>query len=184
MAEKLAFQIRDGKIEDLSSCLALDHTYETEYVWQVRMHDDDDLWQISLRNERLPRILNVDYAPSVERMTRAADDGACFLVAASQETQTYVGYLVMFVDNSLQMARIRDVVVSRPFRRNGVGLRLLKIARLWAREHGLRRITAETQTKNHPGISMYQRAGMVFCGFDDQYYDNQDIALFFGNTLR
>jgi ribosomal protein S18 acetylase RimI-like enzyme len=42
----------------------------------------------------------------------------------------------------------------------------------------------ETQTKNHPAICFYRKHGFVFCGFNDRYYTNQDIALFFAQNLR
>jgi hypothetical protein len=45
-------------------------------------------------------------------------------------------------------------------------------------------VTLETQTKNYPGILFSQANGMVFCGFNDRYFSNGDIAVFFSQTLR
>ena len=42
----------------------------------------------------------------------------------------------------------------------------------------------ETQTKNYPAICFYRKHRFVFCGFNDRYYTNQDIALFFAQSLR
>jgi hypothetical protein len=39
------------------------------------------------------------------------------------------------------------------------------------------------QTKNYPAIQFARAQGFVFCGFNDHYYMNQDIALFFGRGV-
>ena len=41
----------------------------------------------------------------------------------------------------------------------------------------------EMQTKNFPAMQFARAQGFVFCGFNDHYYTNQDIALFFGKNL-
>jgi GNAT superfamily N-acetyltransferase len=76
------------------------------------------------------------------------------------------------------------VVVSYPYRRHRIGARLLTVARQWASEHGLIQILAEIHTQNHPGIAFCQQAGLKFCGFNEQYFPNHDIAIFFGQSLR
>jgi hypothetical protein len=58
------------------------------------------------------------------------------------------------------------------------------VARKWAMEQNLVRITVETQTKNYPCIKLCQKAGLEFCGFNDQYFQNKDIALLFSQSLR
>jgi len=79
---------------------------------------------------------------------------------------------------------LNNLVVGKRYRRQGIGGALLKAAIEWAREQGLRQLMLETQTKNYPAICFYQRHGFVFCGFNDHYYTNQDIALFFAQSLR
>jgi len=39
------------------------------------------------------------------------------------------------------------------------------------------------QSKNHPAISFFQRHGFKFCGYNERYYRNQDIGLYFGRGL-
>ena len=48
----------------------------------------------------------------------------------------------------------------------------------------LRRLIVETQTKNYPAIQFLLKRGLVFCGYNDLFYPNQDIAIFFGQNLR
>ena len=61
--------------------------------------------------------------------------------------------------------------------------RLLKSARRWAIEHELAQLMLEIQTKNHPAISFAQKHGFQFCGYNERYYRNRDIALYFVRGL-
>jgi hypothetical protein len=42
----------------------------------------------------------------------------------------------------------------------------------------------EMQPKNHAAISMAQKLGFDLCGYNDRYYSNRDIALFFSRSVR
>jgi len=61
---------------------------------------------------------------------------------------------------------------------------LVRHARQWAWEQKLQTILVEATTKNYPALCFYQKLGFQFCGFNDHYYINQDIALFFVQRLR
>jgi ribosomal protein S18 acetylase RimI-like enzyme len=77
-----------------------------------------------------------------------------------------------------------DLVVTPEVRRQGAASALLMAAQAWAVERGVRRIVLETQSKNHPCIRLAQKYGYEFCGYNDQYYPTQDVALFFGRALK
>lgn len=79
---------------------------------------------------------------------------------------------------------IHQIVVSSAYRRRGIASRLVNVARQWAKEHQLNRLMIETQTKNFPLINFCQNNGFAFCGFNDRYFPNQDIAVFFSTSLR
>jgi GNAT superfamily N-acetyltransferase len=95
-----------------------------------------------------------------------------------------MGYLTMRNDPAYYVARVMDLVVARQYRNQRIATRLLNIARQWAREHGLSQMTMEIQTKNYPGIMFCQQRGFVFCGFNDRLFPNQDIAVFFSQSVR
>jgi RimJ/RimL family protein N-acetyltransferase len=42
----------------------------------------------------------------------------------------------------------------------------------------------EMSSKNSPAIRLAQKLGYEFCGYNDAYYELQDIALFFGRLIR
>ena len=61
---------------------------------------------------------------------------------------------------------------------------MLKAAQAWGQQEGLKRLMVAVQTKNYPGISFCEKHGFVFCGFNDHYFVNRDIALFFSLKIR
>lgn len=180
----LSFVIRDGHPTDISSCLTLDRSYETEYVWQMVVQEGTGGVGITFRKERLPRRMEVEPPVSERRIKSVLAEKSCFIVATVKDEPETLGYLAMSADHVHRLALAYELVVSRPYRRKRVGTRLLNVARQWAEEHHLSQLLVETQTKNYPSIEFLQASGLSFCGYNDQYFPNQDIALFFGQALR
>lgn len=184
MSTTLSFVIRDGVSSDVSACLELDHTYETEYVWQMRLHEDIDQRQVVFQTERLPRVLETSWPADEYRLRLAIPSEHCFLVVESRDQPEILGYLTMRSDPVFRSAHLQDLVISRPYRRRRIGARLLNVARQWARQHELVRLTAEIQTQNYPAILFCQHVGLTFCGFNDHHFPNRDIAIYFTEALR
>ena len=184
MSTTFSFVIRDGLESDIEACLALDRVYETDHVWQMSVFEEPGNWQISFKREGLPRTVEAEYPVDERRLRAALPDEHCFLVAADRETGEVVGCLTMRSQPPHRIAQVQDLVVSRPYRGHGIGSRLLRVARGWAREQALTEMTVELQTKNYPGIAFCQSVGFAFCGFNDHYFLNRDIAVFFSQTLR
>lgn len=184
MSTTLSFLIRDGLESDIPACMELDHSYETEHVWQMRLHSETDRQQITFNRERLPRVLETTYTPNPQRLQAALPPQHGFMVAASRESAELFGYLAIRNDPVYHIAHVQDLVISRPYRRRRIATRLLNIARQWAREHQLTRLTVEVQTRNYPAILLCQQFGLTFCGFNDHYFPDQDIAVFFSQFLR
>ena len=184
MSGSFRFLIRDGLESDISACLDLDSSYETDYVWQMHIQRDPSQSNVVFKTERLPRVMEVTYEVSRQRLRLALPKEQCFVVAVGRDEPETLGYLVMSYNAMTQSAWVYDLVVSRLFRRRRIGTRLLNIARQWASEHDAWQLTVETQTKNYPAIQFCQSSGLAFCGFSEQYFLNQDIAVFFGQTLR
>lgn len=185
MTTPLSFVIRDAIPDDVEACLSLDHRFETRIVWQMTIMPHDEAWQVTFREERLPREIEVDYTSDEFRLRLALPREICYLVAAGKsEPDAILGYLTMRPDPVHKIALIQDIVVGREYRNKGIGTRLLNVARHWAGEHGAQHLMLETQTKNYPAINFCKKNGLAFCGFNDQYYRNLDIAVFFGQQLR
>ncbi len=98
--------------------------------------------------------------------------------------QIAVGYLGMVEERTSALIRVTDIVVSPDRRRQGVASSLLTAAQTWAMDRGSPRMILEMQSKNHPCIRLAQKFGYEFCGYNDQYYPTQDVAVFFGRALK
>lgn len=179
------FLIRDGLDGDLQACLSLDATYETDRVLQIQMRQEEPQdWEITLKRERLPRALK-DAHPVMEGTLKLAlRPEHCLLIATKRGEKEVIGFLAMRRDVGQRLGVITALVVAPQFRRRGLGTRLVGVARTWAKEHSLSRINLEMQTKNIPAVQFCQELGMTFCGYNDRYFLNGDIAVFFSTTLR
>jgi GNAT superfamily N-acetyltransferase len=177
-------QVRAATAEDLPRLATLDPGYSTDYVWQMDMREEPGGGQfnVSFRQVRLPRPMRVAVSQPPARLTEGWNRRACFLVA--EQDEQLKGFLNLTLAAELETAWIADCVVERRFRRSGVGSVLLNSAAQWARTNRLKRLILEMQSKNYPAICFAQRHGLTFCGYNDRYYPNQDVALFFGMVLK
>lgn len=175
-------EVRPARPRDLKACLALDHSYTTDCVWQMETREEGGVLTVNFRMARLPREIRVDYPRQGESLLagwRRCDD----LLVAADGGRVY-GYVALTAQAEHGIVLAGDLVVDRVERRRGVGTALLWAAVQWGREHDLARLVIEVQTKNYPAIRFCQSRGLTFCGYSDHYWPSQDIALFFGASLR
>jgi len=174
--------VRPATLADLNACLLIDHTAVTDHVWQMKVDEVESQVSVTFHTVRLPRRMSAGYPYNLERLVEDWQRGEGFLVA---EVDNEVrGYIDLLARPWQRMGWVANLAVERGYRRQGVSTALVRHARQWAREQGLQMILAEATTKNYPAISLYQKLGFQFCGFNDHYYTNQDIALFFVHALR
>jgi len=50
--------------------------------------------------------------------------------------------------------------------------------------HEMQRLLLEVQPKNYPAIQMAKKLGFELCGYNDHYFANHDIALFFSKWMK
>lgn len=178
--------VRPGEPRDLEACAKLDHSFTTDRVWQMETREGNGTVAVTFRVARLPRDMRVSYPRQGEDLLAGWRRRDGFLVAeADGHTPTSIcGYVAVTVQAEHGIAWIGDLVVDRSWRRRGIGTALLRAATQWGREQDLVRLVIEMQTKNYPAIRFCQSRGMTFCGYSDHYWPSQDIALFFGESLR
>src|SRR5215207_7527517 len=86
---------------------------------------------------------------------------AALLVAADDEA--VIGLIAMCLvprlDDECVSCRITDLVVARSHRRQGVGTRLMRVARAWARARGAKRMDLSTGTWRSEANAFYERLG-------------------------
>jgi GNAT superfamily N-acetyltransferase len=174
--------VRLAELADLNVCYELDGSYTTGYVWQMQANENERVIQVRFDTVRLPRPMKVTYSRHPDELLPNWRQGECFMVAADTS-----GHPIAFLDMTAQawhgVGWIRNLIVHRKYRRQGVGTSLLHAARYWALDHELSRVMLETQTKNYPAIRFAQKHGFTYCGYNDRYYTNGDIAVFFSLAL-
>ena len=158
-------------------------TYTTDYVWQMQTRENDRTVAVRFDTIRLPRPMRVEYPRSPDELVDhwQQDDG-CFLVVRNIQDEV-IGFLDAQPHPWQKLLWISNLVIDQPYRQQGFGSRLIKVASRWALKRDLARLMVEVQTKNHPAISFAQKHGFQFCGYNERYYPNGDIALFFSLSL-
>jgi ribosomal protein S18 acetylase RimI-like enzyme len=162
--------------------MAVDHSCFSEYVWQLELRREPGQITFSFREVRLPRSVVVVYPRDPMSLAEEGQRRTGMLVAVDESLP--VGYICVVDDRSSGAARVTDLVVAPERRRQGIASALLTAAQAWALERGARRLVLEMQSKNQPCIRLAQKFGYEFCGYNDQYYPTQDVALFFGRALQ
>lgn len=173
--------IRPALLHDLHECFNLDSSYETDCVWQLEQREEESGISVALRKARLPRPMRVVYPPLGGELLNRWEQGGCVLVA---ELDGQVrGYLDMSLQRDQKLGWVHHLTVDRPYRRRGLGTALVQEAIRWGQQRAVRRMMFAVQSKNHPAIRFCQQLGFDFCGFNDRYFSNRDIALFFVGSV-
>jgi GNAT superfamily N-acetyltransferase len=175
-------QIRLADLNDLNGCLTLDSSYETTHVWQMHSHTSAQRVDVSFSFVRLPRTLTIHQQPDESWLRADWERQECFLVA--EHEGALLGYLDMVIQRRQSAGWINNVVVGRDYRRHGIGKALLNAARLWAQQAELRVLLAEINSRNYPALQLFQKLGYRFCGFNDQHFHSEDIAIFMAHRLK
>ncbi len=170
-------QIRTLAVADISAFSEMDHNYSTDYVWQMDLEVRSDQANIEFRATRLPRTMHVKYPTPGERPKEEWQK--YLMVFSAVEDDAPVGYIGLKKGDSPHLVMVNDIVVDTRLRRQGVGTKLLLAAQAWASKQGYTRMILKMQSKNFPAICFSQKLGFEFCGYCDQCYANQDIALMF-----
>ena len=166
----------------MARLMALDHSVSSDYVWQLELRREPKQVTADFREVRLPRSVEVKYPRNPTVLAEEWTKRDTVLVATQSDEP--VGYTCLIDEHSSAIAWVTDLVVAPEWRRKGVGSTLLTAGQAWAVERKARRLILEVISKNQAGIRLAQKFGYEFCGYNDQYYPNQDVALFFGRALK
>lgn len=175
-------EIRPANSEDISNLIDLDHSCNTTYVWQMDRLIEEGQIQVNFREIRLPRSVQIAYPRERNFLLNDWQYASALLVAIFKEN--VVGYVYLVEQNEIQTVILRDIVVHKKNRHQGIGTGLVLAAKNWAVQRGFRRITMEMPSKNFPAIRLAMKLGFEFTGYNDAYYSNKDIALFFSRFLK
>jgi ribosomal protein S18 acetylase RimI-like enzyme len=181
-------EIRPPISAEIPIIIEMDHDYVSDYVWQMEVQHESSQKPSDLRVEivfkqlKLPRSVRVAYPRSQSVLATDWKDRSCLLVALLKGD--VVGYTSMMLTIGPHTSWMTDLVVMRKARRQGIGSALVLAGQDWARHKRCFRMVMEMQPKNYPAICLAQKLGYDLCGYNDHYFPNQDIALFFSKSLR
>lgn len=175
-------QIYPAELADLNMCYQINTSYTTDYVWQMQSRKNGHRTDIRFDTVRLPRPMQVEYPRSPDELFEHWNQSGCFFVARDRSAEV-IGFVDAQPQPWQQLLWVKNLVVDKPYRQQGCGGLLLQTAIHWAVEHDLQKIMVDVQTKNYPAISFVQKLGFQFCGYNERYYANRDIALFFYQAI-
>ena len=180
--EVFPLHIRSVRNGDWPKCLALDASYETEIAWQLQEKQKPKEWGFHFREVQLPRKQTLNPPRTPEKIIPAWEKRANFWIAA--ERLQVRGYLGLELALERHTAQITELVVDREERRKQIGSALLRQAALWSLRKGVARLILAAPLKAQPALAFAQQHGFAPCGFQDNYWPNQEAALFFCKCIR
>ena len=181
-SDRTSISVRQAAASDVKRISALDVSNTTDYVWQMELREEDTQIKVVFQRIHLPRSIELDNQNTIDDLETNLIKHALVLVAES--AGKLHGFLIVDRGTTQNAAVITDFAVERTMRRRGIAAAMLVTVREWAMRAGLHRLIIVTQSRNYPAICFCRRNGYAYCGYNDSYYSNQDIALFFSMKLR
>lgn len=175
-------EIRPANAADIPRLAALDHRYTTDHVWQMEVDQDQEgAFSVAFREMRLPRVVRVEYPRPPADLTSDWTHMGGLLVALLGGRP--IGYAGLLLDRLPGAAWVSDLMVDPQVRGKGVATGLLLAAAEWAVSMDRHLLVLEMQPKNDPAIRLALKLGFEFCGYNDSYYANHEIGMFFRKVV-
>lgn len=175
-------EIRPTNGNDIPALMHLEHHYETTHVWQMDRAIEGGQVSVGFHAVRLPRKVKVETPMPADWLVDGWKSQPGLLTAVFEGQP--VGFICLSEGFGMGTAWVRELLVSEKMRRKGIGTALILAGHEWAAQRSYRRVLLEMQSKNFPAICMAFKLGYDFGGYNDHYYTNQDIAVFFTRFLR
>lgn len=173
--------IRRVEKNDIEVLSRLEHGYHSEYVWQMNLDLNAYKSQVAFTRVRLPRRVFVAYPRNRKGIFEKMEEAEAFLVA--ELVGRAVGYIKVIAEKDACTAKVTDLVISTPDRRQGIGSGLLIAVMNLLAHREFNTLIIEMQSKNDPAVEMATKLGFKFCGFRDHYFPNQELALFYSRFV-
>lgn len=175
-------EIRPAISSDIPHLVALDHNYVSDFTWQMEVKSEESKIRVNFRQIRLPRSVRVEYPRLPARLVDEWIKLDEILIAIYEEA--IIAYISLKLNLIPHTTWVKDLVVTPSLRRQGIGSALVLAAEEVGLHHENRRILLEIQPKNYPALQLARKLGFDFCGYNDHYYNNRDLVLFFAKPLR
>jgi GNAT superfamily N-acetyltransferase len=174
--------IRQAVSPDIDYLARFEHCVKSECVWQMSQNVTDGQTQTIFTETHLPREMRVVYPRSPDTLENRWKNYASLLVACLDNAP--VGYVSINVLFAPDLIWINDLVIDEIWRRKGIAMSLFQAVRDWGMARKYMRVMLEMSSKNYPAICYSKKLGFEFTGYNDSYFSNNDIALFFSRNLK
>ncbi|MCD6356327.1 MAG: GNAT family N-acetyltransferase [Anaerolineaceae bacterium] len=178
MAEIL---IRSAVSPDIDLLSGFNHTVKTTSVWQMYRRVEENEIRTDFKEIILPREMRIIYPRSPKTLLQRWKEYSTILVGCIDNVP--VSYITISTFFAPEMVWIKDLVVDKMWRRQDIGTTLIKAAIEWAKARNYYRMTVEMSSKNYPAICLVKKLKFEFSGFNDNYFTNNDLALFFARFI-
>lgn len=169
--------IRSAEQQDLTLLVNFKHDYESHFIWQLVDEGDDQEKLLRFREMRFPRAIHVQYPFAPQLLLENWQQSAGLLVGLVNHLP--VGYVKIQPGSNRSTACVTDVVVDEAWRRQGIASCLLLATSQWAQYKAFTRVLIPIQPRNYPAIKLLEKNNYNFCGYQEHYFPNNDLALFF-----
>lgn len=170
-------EIRQVIQADLPEMIAIDHSYLTNHVLKMELFQEENSIRVDFHSSRLPREMTIHYPRNEEDLLASWQKSTSILVGRIKGK--LVSYIGIEEKRSSGIVKIKDLVVENSNRRLGIASGLLLATENWASKRNNSIVILEMQIKNDPMINLSRKLGYSFSGFQNCYFPNHDLALFF-----
>lgn len=168
------------KLQKLTSNQSLDwghNGYTSDVRYVVSSIEFGGSFEFILKEKSLPyhKIWETT-SEDLEELNTIIEQGNSFGAFVNEELAGWIICEQRTWNNSFY---IENILVNEKYRRQGIGIKLIKSAIKEARKLNSRVIELETQNTNYPAIQFYRRMGFNITGLNTRLYENpEEIALF------
>lgn len=175
-------EIGAATLDEFPQIAKMDLSFESNYVWKTQMLEGLDSFESSFQRIRLPKIIRVSFqaysTAILEPLIRQKQ-----ILAARYEEQV-IGYVRLEQDETANRLMLKTGGVTPEYRNKGVGSVILDRVCEIARSNNIRSLVCMIQAKNDPAIHFLMARGFVFCGYQEFFFRNMEIGLFFSKNIR
>lgn len=161
--------------------LELDHSFKSHYAYRMRANVESQNASFNFEPIKLPREVHLSYMRDKSSLLKTWDDASLIYVGMLDDV--LVSYVVIDAKTLPMTARVTNLVVMPEVRQNGIGRTMLAAVEDWGARQGLLRVLLEIPMRNYPMVELGLRCGYEICGFMEQYFPNDDPALFYQKRL-
>lgn len=153
--------------------------YTTEEYFDLEIVENSDLFQVQMVKKKFDTPVThipeeYDFPDSLyqNHWEKAEAFG---IVSKENNKKELLACIEICPEEWSNRLMITELWVSDNLQRQGIGTRLMNLAKEKAKEQGRRAIILETQSCNVVAISFYRSQGFKLIGFDSCCYTNRDV---------